>query len=60
MVWSISFRVRLVRVDDMFTGHKCPQNFRALRLLVETVIQSTVEEANDDDYKILRKKTTLY
>ena len=35
-------------VDHMFTGNKCPQNFRALRLLVETVIQNTVHEANDD------------
>ena len=36
-------------VVNMFTGNKCPQNFRALRQLVETVIQNTVQEANDDD-----------
>ena len=35
-------------VDYMFTGNKCPQNVRVLRLLVETVIQNTVHEANDD------------
>ena len=32
----------------MFTGNKCPQNVRALRPLVETVIQNTVHEANYD------------
>ena len=35
-------------VDHMFTGNKFPQNFLALRLLVETVIQNTVQESNDD------------
>ena len=35
-------------VYHMFTGNICPHNFRALRLglLVETVIQNTVQEAN--------------
>ena len=46
-------------VDHRFTGNKYPQNFRALRLLVETVIQNTVQEANDDDDKIQRKKKTF-
>ena len=37
-------------VDHMFPGNKCPHiNYRALTLLVETVIQNTVQEANDDD-----------
>ena len=35
-------------VDHMFTGNKSPHNFRALRLIVEAVIQNTVHEANDD------------
>ena len=35
-------------VDHMFTGNKCPQNVRALRPLVETVIQNTVHEGNGD------------
>ena len=35
-------------VDHMFTGNKCPHNVRALRLLVEAVIQNTIHEANDD------------
>ena len=35
-------------VDDMKTK-KCPQIVRVLRLLVETVIPNTVQEANDDD-----------
>ena len=43
-------------VHHMFTGNKCPHNFRALRLLVYTVIRNTVQEANDDDDKIQRKK----
>ena len=47
-------------VDHMFTGNKCPQNVRALRLLVETVIQNTVQEANGDDDKIQRKKKHLH
>ena len=47
-------------VDHMFTGYKCPQNVRALRLLVETVIQNTVQEANDDDDKIQRKTPHLH
>ena len=34
-------------VDHMFTGNKCPHNFRALRLILEAVIQNTVHEAND-------------
>ena len=34
-------------VDHMFTGNKCPHNYRALRLVVEIVIQNTVHEAND-------------
>ena len=47
-------------VDHMFTENKCRQNFRALRLLVvETVIQNTVQEANGDDDKIQRKKKTF-
>ena len=36
-------------VDHMMTGKKYPQNFRALRLLVEAVIEKTVQETNDDD-----------
>ena len=36
-------------VDDMFTGQKRPHNVRALTLLVETVIQKTIQEANDGD-----------
>ena len=36
-------------VDHMMTGKKYPQNIRALRLLVETVIEKTVHETNDDD-----------
>ena len=47
-------------VDHMFTGNKCPHNFRALRLLVDTVIQNTAQEANDDDDKIQRKKIHLH
>ena len=43
-------------VDDMFTGNKCSWHFRALRLLVDRVIQNTVQEANDDDDTIQRKK----
>ena len=35
-------------VDHMFTGNKCPQNIRALRPLVETVIQNTVHKGNGD------------
>ena len=35
-------------VDHMFTGNKCPQNVRALRLLVYTVIRNTIHEANGD------------
>ena len=35
-------------VDHMLTGKNFTYNFRALRLLVETVIQNTVQEANDD------------
>ena len=30
-------------VDRVFTGNECPQNVRALRLLVETVIRNTVQ-----------------
>ena len=47
-------------VDHMFTGNKCPQNVRALRLLVVTVIQHTAQEANGDDDKIQRKKNHLH
>ena len=36
-------------VDHMMTGKKYPQNFRSLRLLVEAVIEKTVQETNDDD-----------
>ena len=36
-------------VDHMMTSKKCPQNVRALRLLVESVIEKTVQETNDDD-----------
>ena len=36
-------------VDHMLTGKNFTHNFRALRLLVETVIQNIVPEANDDD-----------
>ena len=35
--------------DHMFTGKKRPHNVRALTQLVETVIQNTIQEANDDD-----------
>ena len=41
-------------VDHILTGKNCTYNFRALRLLVETVIQNTVQEANDDDDLISR------
>ena len=41
-------------VDHMLTGNNCTHNFRALRLLVETVIQNTVQEANGDDDLISR------
>ena len=43
-------------VYHMFTGNKCPHNFRALRLLVDTVIHNTVQEAIDGDDKIQREK----
>ena len=33
----------------MLTRKKFPQNCRALRLLLETVTQNTVQKANDDD-----------
>ena len=46
-------------VDHMFTGNKCPQNVRALRLLVETVTQNTVQEANAHHDKIQRNKNTF-
>ena len=36
-------------VDHMMTGKKYPHNFRSLRLLVEAVIEKTVQETNDDD-----------
>ena len=35
-------------VDHTMTGKTYPQNFRALRLLVEAVFE-TVQETNDDD-----------
>ena len=38
----------------MLTGKNFTYNFRALRLLVETVIQNTVQEANDNDDVISR------
>ena len=38
----------------MLTGNNFTYHFRALRLLVETVIQNTVQEANDDDDVISR------
>ena len=41
-------------IDLMLTGNNCTHNFRALRLLVETVIQNTIHEANDDDGLISR------
>ena len=46
--------------DHLFTGNKCPHNVRALRLLVETVIQNTVQEANDHHDQIQRNKTHLH
>ena len=36
-------------VDHMMTGKKYPQNVRSLRLLVEAVIEKTVQETKDDD-----------
>ena len=39
--------------DIMLTEKDCAHNFRALRLLVETVIQNTVQEANDDDADLI-------
>ena len=36
-------------VDHMMTGKKYPQNVRSLRLLVEAVIEKTVQETNDND-----------
>ena len=33
-------------VDKMLSGKKYPQNFRAMRLLVEEVLRSVIEEAN--------------
>ena len=39
----------LLGVDHMMTGKKYPQNSRELRLLVEAVIEKTVQETNDDD-----------
>ena len=41
-------------VDHMLTGKNFTYNFRALRLLVEAVIQNTVQEANYDDDLISR------
>ena len=38
----------------MLTGKNFTYNVRALRLLVETVIQNTVQKANDDDDLISR------
>ena len=42
-------------VDHMLSGNNFTYNFRALRLLAETVIQNTVQEANDDDDDLISR-----
>ena len=36
-------------VDHNVYLNKFPHNFRALRLVIETVIQNTIQKANNDD-----------
>ena len=55
VVWSITCRVLFVVSIIMLTEKNFTHNFPALRLLVETVIQNTVQEANDDDNDLISR-----
>ena len=41
-------------IEHMLARKKCPQNFRILRLVVETIVEDIIQEA-DDDYDLMSR-----